>query len=36
MTIQENGRFERAQEGLVWLGISNSNGLALRSVVSYL
>jgi hypothetical protein len=34
MTIEENGRFGRAEEGLVWLGISNSIGLARRSLVA--
>jgi hypothetical protein len=28
MTIKENGRFGRA-EGLIWLGISNSIGMAI-------
>jgi hypothetical protein len=31
MTIQENGRFGLADEGLIWLGISNSIGMAWTS-----
>jgi hypothetical protein len=34
MTIQENGRFGRGEEGLICLGINNSIGLAGRSLVS--